>query len=258
MDKFKNRLPADKFRATNAIWNQLRLNDPWSVGYVSSLIESQPFIKKEDWEAFYYKSGEERNKKLATVNFDLAEVLNNSILPLTHPVKVKRFLTEVKNLNYYYGRTPLQLAQKGEILFNHLAKSKWSLTADECAECVRYRVICETWNGIIIREQQAVRHLQKLFPKVEFRKTEGSFDHRYAVDYELFVQGQLICGIQIKPPSYAYQRPYLAKARQANQRKNEAYAAETGKPVLDVLFGRGEVWNKEVVKELKFLIENLK
>ena len=57
-------IDAEKFRSTNDMWNKLMLNDPWSVGYVSSLIETKEWQTKEEWENFYYNSGEERKRKL--------------------------------------------------------------------------------------------------------------------------------------------------------------------------------------------------
>ena len=52
MDEFSIPIDADKFRKTNSPWNDLLLNDPWSVGYVSMLIELQTFHNKEEWKQF--------------------------------------------------------------------------------------------------------------------------------------------------------------------------------------------------------------
>ena len=61
MDEFVLTIDKEKFRSTNAKWNELMLNDPWSVGYVSSLIETQNWQSKEEWEETYYASGHRRN-----------------------------------------------------------------------------------------------------------------------------------------------------------------------------------------------------
>ena len=50
MDEFVLSIDKDKFRSTNAKWNELMLNDPWSVGYVSTLIEAANWKCKEEWE----------------------------------------------------------------------------------------------------------------------------------------------------------------------------------------------------------------
>lgn len=61
MDEFVLSIDQDKFRSTNAKWNELMLNDPWSVGYVSTLIEAANWKNKEEWENAYYASGHTRN-----------------------------------------------------------------------------------------------------------------------------------------------------------------------------------------------------
>ena len=48
MDEFVLGIDKEKFRSTNAKWNELMLNDPWSVGYVSTLIEAANWKNKED------------------------------------------------------------------------------------------------------------------------------------------------------------------------------------------------------------------
>ena len=62
MDEFVLGIDKEKFRSTNGKWNELMLNDPWSVGYVSTLIEAANWKSKEEWEQTYYASGENRNK----------------------------------------------------------------------------------------------------------------------------------------------------------------------------------------------------
>ena len=65
--------------------------------------------------------------------------------------------------------------------------------------------------------------LKKLFPAIEFRKSSGPDDHTYAIDYELYKNGDLKCAIQIKPNSYWGDKPYLIAARSGNERKFNAY-----------------------------------
>lgn len=64
MEEFVLGIDRDKFSSTNGMWNSLMLNDPWSVGYVSTLIELQSWQSKEEWEEFYYRSGEQRQALL--------------------------------------------------------------------------------------------------------------------------------------------------------------------------------------------------
>lgn len=245
MEEFKLSIDVGKFRSTNAAWNNLMLNDPWSVGYVSQLIETKEWSSKEEWEQFYYDSGEERQRLIPPT---YQELLNDDSLQLTQKNRIQALSWQLKNLNYQYGRTKEDLMSKARKL-NSVAIN---LTLAECYECVRFRTICETWNGIIVRENNTIKNLSQLFPNLEFRKTDGNIDHTYAVDYEVLCDGVLKCGIQIKPKSYMFNAPYLQKARYANQQKYAAYTKLKGVPVLTIISkGNGEIVNEETLRELR-------
>ena len=85
MDEFVLGINKDKFRSTNAKWNELMLNDPWSVGYVSTLIEASNWKSKEEWEETYYASGAVRNR-LMPQNWDTQK--NSSMIRLCHTTKL--------------------------------------------------------------------------------------------------------------------------------------------------------------------------
>lgn len=246
MEEFVLSIDKEKFRSTNAAWNNLMLNDPWSVGYVSQLIETKEWASKEEWEQYYYDSGEQRSKLIGSQS----AILNDDSLQLNNKAVIQGLSWNLKNLNYQYGRTREDLMSKA-IKLNATAKN---LTLDECFECVRFRTICETWNGIIVRENNTISNLSNQFPTLEFRKTDGNTDHTYAVDYEVYRNGILKCGIQIKPKSYTFNAPYLQKARFANQQKYAAYSKLNGVPVLTVISkGSGEIINSEVLQQLRQL-----
>lgn len=255
MSEFINTLDATKFRLTNAKWNDLRLNDPWSVGYVSTLIESVSFSSKEDWENFYYNSGTERNQLLSKHSQEIQNNLNDFMLKYNNPSEIEKLDWSLKNLNFQYGRTKEQLAQKGEILHRGIN----NITVEECVEAVRFRTICETWNGIIIRERNTINVLSKSLQNIEFKKVDGSFDHKYAVDYELFLQSNLICGIQIKPESYTRNVPYINKARTANRNKNQLYKNDFDKNVYDIISrSDGTIINPNNINNINTEINNYK
>jgi len=248
MDAFILSIDGDLFRSTNAAWNYLMLNDPWSVGYVSSLIESKEWQTKEEWENFYYQSGETRKKLLGSQ----APILEDFSLVRTNPSKVKYLPWETKNMNTMYGRTREDLQKKADVLREYMLTKHISLTEEEAFECVRFRTICETWNGIIIREQNTINTLQKLFSQLSFIKSDGEKDHSYAVDYEIFKNGKLICAIQIKPKTYLSKVPYVQKARYANLHKYESYFQRYGVPVFEIIStSKGEILNSEVISEIK-------
>ncbi len=258
MSEFVNSIDSQKFRATNTHWNDLCLNDPWSVGYVSTLIETTSFNSKEEWEKYYYLSGVERNTIISESFLDDMNLLNDHTLKKTNPSQIEKLSEDLKNLNEQFGRTRNQLVEKGKILYDYVVTKGVNISLEECAECVRFRIICETWNGIIVRERNTIKTLNTMFKNIEFVKTTGNFDHKYAVDYELKSKGKLICAIQIKPRSYTYNKPYLNKARKANMRKNKDYANEFDKEVFDVISKtNGTIINRQVLGKIRSKIENL-
>lgn len=105
MDEFINRLNIALFESTNGLWNDLMLNDPWSVGYVTTLIEMKTFDNKEDWESFYYESGEERDNKISKLSIELQNKINDEQLVLKNKSEIYNMSWSMKNINYNYGRT---------------------------------------------------------------------------------------------------------------------------------------------------------
>ena len=251
MDEFILPIDANKFRSTNGKWNELHLNDPWSVGYVSTLIELQEWQSKEEWERFYYNSGAERARLLGSN----AALLENYLLTITHSGKIASLPWGIKNLNTQYGRTVDDLRRRAQTLYNAVKNNGYGLTEEDCFQCVRFRVICETWNGIILRENNTIETLKRLFPMCEFRKVPGEIDHTYAVDFEVVCNGRLICALQIKPKSYTWNAPYIQKARYANTKKNTAYTNKFGVPVWNVIStSKGVIQNEDVISKIRSII----
>lgn len=135
---------------------------------------------------------------------------------------------------YYYihGRSKDYLAQVGQKLFDAV-KTTQNISLNECIECVRFRVICETWNGIVLRELNTINQLNLIYDnKFIFKKT-GNADLDYAVDYEMFYNGKLLCGIQIKPSSYENSdAEYIRRAKRCNAEKNAKYTEIFNVPVI--------------------------
>lgn len=251
MDEFTLPIDINKFRSTNQTWNDLMLNDPWSVGYLTSLIVIEEFATKEDWELFYYASGEKRNHQVQHLNDEQRALVNDEQLVLKNGASIRKLSWDLKNLNFQFGRTEEQLYRKGELLYGVVKNNGYDLTVEDCFQCVRFRVICETWNGVVVREVNTIATLKRLLPQADFRKVEGEFDHKYAVDYEVFKNDHLVYGLQIKPESYTRNAPYINKARFANQQKNQRYRAQFGVPVYDIIAGsRGNILNQEILKNL--------
>lgn len=107
MEEFKLTINKDKFRSTNAKWNELMLNDPWSVGYVSTLIEAANWKCKEEWEETYYASGKVRNElidKMASISNYTKEFFNDTTIP-HNKSKYYSLSWDIKNINTQKGRT---------------------------------------------------------------------------------------------------------------------------------------------------------
>lgn len=242
-DTFFLSIDRDKFRSTNAIWNELRLNDPWSVGYVSDLIAKKSFLTKEEWEQFYYDSGHERYKQLLKLSLQTRNLLNNFMLKKQNPAKIKTISPNLIKLNTFYGRTKNDLMLKAKVLCKEI---NYSLSLEECFTCVRFRTICETWNGIVIVEKNTIKNLQTRFPEIIFCKVDGERDYKYAIDYELFYNGKLLGAIQIKPKSYSGNAPYIKRAKKANERKHQKYNKDFCKNVRFIIADKnGNILNDD-------------
>ena len=234
MDEFINKIDPAKFRKTNVPWNDLMLNDPWSVGYVTTLILLKPFANKEEWEEFYYEMGSYRQKKLQGLPKAQVLLLNDEQLVRTNS-KMIISLRELRNINNQNGRTKKELESKGGILYTHIKDKHPEISLQDCIEAVRFRVICETWNGVILREKRTVKKLEEKFTEFTFRSTSGEEDHLYAVDFEVYKGSLRVCGIQIKPKSYTFDSPYLRRAKAANHQKFEKYKRDFGVPVFTII-----------------------
>ena len=246
-------LPIDaaRFSSTSNAWNELMLNDPWSVGNLNTLIELKAFKVKEEWEAFYYQSGEERENLLQRWDASTQAMLQNESLIRTDREFVHGLSWNLKNLNTQFGRTRERLYHKGEILHNHVRDNGFGLTVEECFQCARFRVVCETWNKVLARERSTIKTLQTMFPHVVFQEVPDQVYHTYAIDYEAYVDGELRYALQVKPESYTGNTTYLVNARQANSRKNQLYKARFGAPVYEVISDHeGRVLNTEVLENL--------
>ncbi len=220
MDLFENPVDSKKFRSTNSLWNELKLNAPWSVGRTMQLVKHKHFSSKEEWETYYYESGEKRNQLILKLPDEIQTTLNDFSLD----DKGVKLSSEYKKNNYDFGRTKEQLSSKAEVLFGEIEKqgNRLKISLEECIECVRFRTLCETWHGII-RERNTILKLQKRFPKIDFREVSSEDDYTYGIDCELYLNDKLLGAIQIKPPSYNGATDYLEKARKANEHKYNKY-----------------------------------
>lgn len=228
-------IDADKFRSTDSAWEDLRLGDPWSVGNVATLVELKTFAAKEEWEAFYYRSGEERETLISRWDVSSQGTLQNDLLPKYDKDCIYSLNWNLRNLNTQFGRSRERLLQKAGLLYNEVKDNGHNLSLEDCFQCVRYRVIGEAWNNVLVRERNTAKTLQALFPQVEFRKVSGGIEQAYAVDYEAYANGQLQYALQVKPEVFTGNATYILNARQTVSRKHQLYLARFGAPVYNII-----------------------
>lgn len=230
MEEFIRPFDYRRMESTNDMWNQLNLNSKWSIGCVSELIQKKNWSSKEEWENFYYKSGEERNGLIG----DNGAILNNFRMSYSQHNSQP---SPLKAINYYHGRTKEDLMERAKVLYEAVKNNGHNLSLEECYECVRFRTICQTWNGIVVAETRCISILQKTFPNLKFEKAKGDIDYDYEVDYEVYSKdGKLLLGLQIKPSSYFGYSQYLISARAINENKFKAYREAKGVDVLIVIY----------------------
>lgn len=255
MDIFVNEIPKDKFKSTNELWNKLGLNKAWSVGYTTTLIKQKKFKNKEEWYTHYFQSGEDRLEKISKLSQNEVNLLKSNN---------KSQNNELNKLNFNYGRTKQEIAQKGVILYNAIVKegNPYNLTERDCKYIAYYRVVCETWNGVIGRENATkdtmIKHFKEKGYEIDVLDTSGDFDYAYGVDFEIAYNGVKVCGLQIKPPSYKANTTYLEKAKEINKKKNDKYKEEFGRNVHYVYASQyGKIDNKEILDTILSEIKNI-
>lgn len=138
---------------------------------------------------------------------------------------------------YYFKNVNLQnLTEAAEY-----AAQKYSLSMIDAKEYVYYRVVGQTWNGMM-EEYNVIRKLENLYKNFEWRKSPYHIDEQYFTDWEAYHNNKLMIGIQIKPVSYkkmnsAYQT--IAKSNHQEQRKK--YKEEFGVPHFIVYYDNHEI-----------------
>lgn len=254
MDLFENEVSNEKFRSTNELWNKLKLNTGWSVGCVSNIIKAE-FENKEQWKDYYFDSGIERQRKLDKLTTTEKKELNNLL--------IGNYSGNNGYLNYEFGRTKEEIAEKGLILYRHIVElgNPLNITDRECKLMSFFRVVCETWNGIVIRENNTKNYIEKYFKnkgkRISLIDTSGKFDSYFGVDFEIYQDGNIICGLQVKPPSYNSNEKYLKVAKSINESKNLKYQEQFHRDVLYIYSKTsGEICNKEILTSLDDILHS--
>ncbi len=253
------KLDNNKFKATNQLWNTLKCNSIYNIGCLCDLIKEKPFDNVSAWVDYYFESG---NKRLEEIN-KLEDEGDREKLMSGIKVADKK----LNKLLYSYGRTYNEIIAIAELLYNNTSGLNNTYSLDECISITFTRLFIETWNGIIEREKQTEKQILKNLKNKDIAitliDTQGEFDNKYAVDFEVYYKGCIICGIQVKPNNYRLSNaPYLLTARAINTAKNNLYTQKFDREVLYVYSDTPktksnknyEICNTEIYEQIEQLI----
>lgn len=144
---------------------------------------------------------------------------------------------------YYFERMPIE--PFGEAT-TYILKN-YDVTISEAKKYVFYRVIGQTWNGLR-EEMNIIEELTEEFPNIHFKKAPYEIDEKYFTDYEAYMNGNLLFGIQIKPLSYdKMMHPYQLKAKANHEFQREQYKEEFKVPHILIFYQNHFLHNKEYV-----------
>lgn len=244
------------YRESIPIWNMLKLNQSYSIGSLKYLFKECNSQIRKNWENFYYESGQKRKTLLKKLPKEKRELIEDFTLPQRYKYhEIEEMLTpEELELNTKYGRTKDDLRKIASFFRNELQKEPKfkNLNGQTVFEYVVLRVIHETYLGFQ-REWNTIHFLEENYPQLKFLPASHEKDIVYAIDCEVFKDGQLICGLQIKSSQYNRSRnSHMNKVRKMNNYKNYCYKKEFNVPVYYVYSSRqGIVENRFVLEQLE-------
>lgn len=241
----------------NVVSNDMKIFSPWSVGYVSQLITQESFDDFDEWSEWYYRSGEERKKKISQLDSHYRVKLLQYDLPKS---EIQALPQEIRELNYNYGRTREELIQIAMCLYAVGLERKCISSGDlpYAMNVPVIRILQDTWTGIMERERNTVATLKRAYKHIDFVELKGEKDMRYGVDYEVFHDGQLICGLQIKPESYRSNSYAVRRAKRTDELKYADYKREFGVPVIVAMSSRGgSIRNFEFYSQFNKLLSDV-
>jgi len=212
----------------NIATNRWGLNKKNSVGPVAEWIRECSPKKIEEWESCYKD-------------------------------KLKKFLERKK----IYIKPDKYLEDLGKKLYTKISevlkKEIEEVSEEDCIVYVKSLVINRTFDGY----QTEINTIYSILEKelgVKLIPAPDNWDRLYNVDFYIRVKNKYI-GIQIKPISYN-QTPEIHKWKDWLEKSHKKFKEKFGGDVFIVFSvkneaGRKEIWNKEVIEDIKKEIERL-
>jgi len=176
------------FKITYGTWNQYCLNARESIGYSMKLIRECHPNEPSEWEKFYLKSGEEGKAA-------------KDALPDTLSVTEREMNEKVINANH--GKTLDELEDLARVFESKLAGNGITVTHEEAFNFVFIRACDEAFIGYS-RELAAENKLTQYCEEngLNWKTTDAHVDVKQGVDYEIYKDDTLVCGVQVKGSSY--------------------------------------------------------
>lgn len=207
------------FKRSNEIWNRLKLNHGFVVGYLMRLIGEGDCKSHSEWERYYLNSGAERLQLIEELPIEVKNKLNSFN---------KSISREYYEYNLHYGRTEAELLTIAKLLDKEL---KVGLTI--AFNFVYIRVIDETWIGYY-RECISLERLQKYLKTHNLTAEKAKFyiDITYGVDFEIKRGNKVVAGVQLKSINYFENKEALSEIQDINKKKNNLYQQKYKAPVI--------------------------
>lgn len=215
-----------KERVLNYACQTYQLSRPNKVGAVMALIrECQP-ASYEDWEKWYFAHAFTNTKTPTKITHETLRELGERLY-----VKIREFVIP-----------------EWEQAFREI-------TEEDCIDYIFNLTITRTYDGYN-REKSVVNDgIQKIFPNVKFEESEPEADHAGDIDY-IGKIGSKAIGLQIKPvTATANFGGYSLTERMKSS--FSSFTEKYGGKVFVIFSRKGEIANKEVIKEIEAEIKRL-
>lgn len=207
------------FKKSNEVWNRLKLNHGFVVGYLMRLIEEGECKTYKEWENYYLNSGVKRLQLIERLPTNIKKKLNSFN---------KCVSREYYDYNLLYGRTEAELLTIAKELDKEL-----HVGLELAFNYVYIRVIDETWIGYS-RECITLERLNKYLKNHGLTAEKANFyiDVNYGVDFEIKRGNKIVAGVQLKSINYYENKEALSEIQSINKKKNNMYEIEYKAPVI--------------------------
>ena len=254
MDLFINYLPKNIYKFLNSIWTDMHYGSPHIIGLLFSMVEETAYPSWKKWEEHYYLSGNQRIELLQRLSEDFKERALNP-----GRFSKKEISWPIYEVNYFHGRTKNEVFNIAKSLHNNSHRSfpDLDISFSETLEFVRFKIIGEPWNQLLIRYTRTVSELRNMVPQIQIKRAKIEFVKNYGFQGLITKNDKPRAGIQVKSAGWLKQFNLLRNQIRNSEEKVNAYKEEFGTEVF-TFFSRldGFIVNSEESK--KFDLNSVK